>query len=284
MGKKTFEEDLNLTRLEKEVITLRAVLDMVNDMVNHETMIFHLTASDSSIVFKTMTHKAFFNIILVDLLSIPSEFFKKEGGNYIQRLKAICESPLMDNACNKENTQCLRAAVNAFAEWLSQTVIVEKRWFPSLNLELDLSIQREEFIKMCGNLCKHNFTQTTIQAKKLRRIFEENEQSIDLDKCLVALEDFQEQLDSVFLYHVSAIAEFLNNIRWGIHSYAAVERLRAVECWYDEEMNISKYKYRYPAEIASDLGKACYWGLMNDVTREPQVQRFAMSKYLKSRY
>ena len=64
---------LNLTPLEQEVITLKAVVDMIGDMVNHEVMTIHFSDPDTSITFKTMTHMAFFNIVLVDLLSKPSD-------------------------------------------------------------------------------------------------------------------------------------------------------------------------------------------------------------------
>jgi hypothetical protein len=279
----TSKDTLDLTPLENEVATLKAVLDMVNDMVNHETMTFHLNGSDSSIVFKTMTHEKFFNIILVDLLSKPTEFFT-DNKDYIERLIDICENPLMDNPCRNNDIQILKDAVSAFAAWLSKTVVIEKGWFPSLELQIDLSIQRKEFIAMCGNLCKHNFTQTTRQAKKLQTILEGNKQSFSIDKCLIALEDFQVQFGSVFLYHASTIAEFLNDIRWGIYTYGFAERSRCVESWYDEEMHLNRDGYRYPAGIDSDLGKACYWELMNDVMRPPYIQKFEVSRYLKDRY
>ncbi|HTW45003.1 MAG TPA: hypothetical protein VMD58_05610 [Acidobacteriaceae bacterium] len=269
----TKRDKLNLTPLEKEIVTLKAVLDMINDMVNHETMMFYLDGSDSSIAFKTMTHAKFFNIILVDLLSKPKELFSDDK-DYIERLTDICENPLTDNPRRNDDIQMLKDAVNAFDTWLSQTVVIEKSWFPSLELQIDLSIERKEFIAMCGNLCKHNFTQTTRQAKKFQAILKRNRQSFSIDKCLIALEDFQVQFNSVFQYHASTIAEFLNDIRWGIYTYAFTERMRCVENWYDEEMHINRYNYRYPAKIASSLGKACYWGLMNDVMRPPYIQKF----------
>lgn len=273
----------NLTPLEKEIVTLKAVLDMVDDMVNHESMTFHLNGCDSSVVFKTMTHEKFFNIILVDLLSNPTEFFT-DNKDYIERLIDICENPLVDTPFRNNDIQMLKDAVNAFALWLSQTVVIEKRWFPSLELQIDLSMQRKEFITICGNLCKHNFTQTTRQARKLQTIFSRNKQSFSVDKCLIALEDFQEQFDSVFLYHASTIAEFLNDVRWGIYTYASAERSRCVESWYDEEMHVNRYNCRYPAGIVSDLGKVCYWELMNDVMRPPYIQKFETTRYFKDRY
>jgi len=280
----TFEDDLSLSSLEKEVVTLKAVLDMINNMVNHETMIFTFRDPDSSVMFNTMTHMAFFNIILVDLLSKPGDFFNGEN-NYIERIKDICENPLMGKLVVKRDIRFLRDAVDAFLTWLSQTVVVEKRWFPSIDLEIDLSIMRQAFVVMCGNISKHNFTQQTRQAKRLQGILKVNGQSFPLDKCLIALEDFQTQFyDDIFHYHAATIAEFLNNIRWGIYLYAVAERTCCVENWYDEEMNLNRYKYHYPDDVASELGRTYYWNLMNDVMQPPYIQRFEVTKYLKMRY
>jgi hypothetical protein len=280
----TFEDTLNLTSLEKEVITLKATMDMINDMVNWETMSFTFRDPDSSVIFHTRTHKAFFNILLVDLLSIPSEFFNDKK-NYIERLKDICENPLMGKLAAKKDIFFLRKSVNAFATWLLQTVVVEKRWFPSIDLQIDLSIQRQAFVTMCGNISKHNFTQQTRQAVKLQKILEKNEKFLSLDKCLIALEDFQKQFyDDIFSYHAATLAEFLNNIRWGIFLYASAERERRVVNWHDEKLNLNRYKYEYPSDITSELGETYYWNLMNDVIRPPYIQQFQVTKYLKMQY
>ncbi|MHB1938008.1 MAG: hypothetical protein ACYCOR_15670 [Acidobacteriaceae bacterium] len=85
---------LNLTPLEQEIVALKAVLDMIGDMVNYETMTIHFSDPDSSVTFKTMTHMAFFDIILVDLLSKP-DLISKGYENYIDPLKDICAKPLM---------------------------------------------------------------------------------------------------------------------------------------------------------------------------------------------
>ena len=163
--KDVVEDMLKLTPLEQEIITLKAVLDMIGDMVNHETMTIHFSDPDSSVMFKTMTHMAFFNIILVDLLSEPRGFFA--GNNsYIDRLKGICANPRMGEI---QDIRELREAVCAFGKWLSEEVTIQNRWFPSLELQIDLSIKRQVFISICGNITKHNFTQLTRQADRLRR-------------------------------------------------------------------------------------------------------------------
>jgi hypothetical protein len=275
------KNSLNLTPIENEIITLKVVLDMIGDMVNHETMTFYLHALDSSIIFKTMTHMAFFNIILVDLLSKPSDIFLDDK-KYIDRLKDICDNPLMGKT---SDAQELKIAVCAFDQWLSDKVTIQNRWFPSLDLNIDLNIRRQDFIYMCGNIAKHNFTRLTRVAENLQRVFEDNGQSVSLDKCIVALEDFREQFyNDIFHYHSSTIAEFLNNIRWGIYSYASAVRACCVENSYDKTMRLSIYKYSYPTDVTSDIGKTCFWNLMHDVMREPYVQRFEVAKYLKMRY
>jgi hypothetical protein len=279
--KDAIEDMLNLTPLEQEVITLKAVVDMIGDMVNHEVLTIHFSDPDTSIMFKTMTHMAFFNIILVDLLSKPSEFFTRDK-SYFDRLEEICVNPRMGKI---QDIRELAEAVCAFARWLSEEVTVQNRWFPSLNLQIDLKIERKVFIGICGNITKHNFTQLTRQADRLRKVFCKNGQAVSLDKCILALQDFRQQFyDDIFHYHSATIAEFLNNIRWGIHSYAAPVREHCVENRYDDKSHLSAYKYHYPGDVTSDLGKACYWDLMNGVMQEPYIRRFEVAKYLKMRY
>ncbi len=53
---------MDFSDIEKEVIFLKAVKEMIDDMVNHE--IFTLFKSDpqSELRFNSMTHQAYFNI------------------------------------------------------------------------------------------------------------------------------------------------------------------------------------------------------------------------------
>ena len=223
----------------------------------------------------------FFNIVLVDLLSKPSDLFANNK-TYVDRLQDICVKPLMGKL---EDIQELTKATCAFSGWLSENVEIQNSYFPSLDLNVDLNIQRREFIYNCGNIVKHNFTRLTGVAKKLQTVLDENGHSFSLGECSTALEDFRVRyFDDVFLYHSSNIAEFLNNIRWGIYSYASVSRASCVENYFDKDLNLNRYNYVYPTDIASDMGKTCFWGLMNDVMQVPYIQRFKAAKYLKMRY
>jgi len=272
---------LNLTPLEQEIITLKAVADMIGDMVNHEVMTIHFSDPDSSVMFRSMTHMAFFNIILVDLLSKPSGFFTSDR-SYFDRLEHICANPLMGTV---PEIRELTEAVCTFARWLAEEVTVQNRWFPSMNLQIDLKITRKVFIGICGNIAKHNFTQLTRQAERLRRIFCDNGQDVSLDRCILALQDFRQQFyNDVFHYHSSTIAEFLNNIWWGIHSYTALVRESCTETRFDAKLHLSVHEYRSPRDVTSELGKVCFWELMNRAMQQPYIRRFTVTPYLKMRY
>jgi hypothetical protein len=99
---------------------------------------------------------------------------------------------------------------------------------------------------------------------------------------MLALGDFYERFHTDILnYHSSTIAEFLNNIRWGIYDYLQPELRRSI-VW--EGGNPRKYHYTFPIGIESNFAKQCYWDLMNEVLQPPYVRRFQVTKWLKLRY
>lgn len=273
MAKSPFEQKLNLTSLESEIISLKSILDMINRMVNHQMMIFDFQNPDSTIRFHTEIHMAHFNLLLVDFLSKPKGFFCAVK-NYLDRLQDICESPQLDN----QDINDLKVSVKNFMDWLSETVSIEKCWFSEIGLELDLEIERKEFITICGNICKHNPTRLTWQANIILNFMRKSKQSIEIDQALISLEDFHEQFHrNIFSYHSSTISEHLNNIRWGIYTYVNPEQKRYGKLKKDNN-------YKYPSGIISDLGKIFYWNLMNDVISPPFIQRFKVTNCLKKRF
>jgi hypothetical protein len=92
------------------------------------------------------------------------------------------------------------------------------------------------------------------------------------------------QLDpagSVLSYHGSAIAEFLNNIRWGIYEYLKPEFARSFT--EDDPVSIA-YRFIYPQHCDNQVARAMYRDLMNMVRSEPYLPKFEVTKYLKMRY
>src|SRR4029453_6173224 len=59
----------DLTAIEEEAIVLRAVYDMINDMVNYVMLSLSGSDPDSQVTFKSEVHLRLFNIMLVDFLS-----------------------------------------------------------------------------------------------------------------------------------------------------------------------------------------------------------------------
>ena len=202
---------LGLTPMEVEIITLKASLDLIDSMVNRAMMTFSTDPSSCEIRFQDTTHQAYFSILLSDFLSIPREFFSGLS-NYLDRLVSIGDKPLL----RSDAVSLLKHASNGFRTWLNEAAIAPKRWFPTLDLEINLRITRRDLVTMSGNQTKHNFTQQTRQATKFRRILKENGEDVPFDDCLIALRDFYEQMyNDIFVYHSSTISAFLNDIRWG---------------------------------------------------------------------
>lgn len=274
----TVNRKVKFNDVEKEAIFLKVIYDLVNDMVNYEIIKLLGNDPNSEIRFKSMTHQKYFNIMLLDFLS-DTNFF---GGklSYRQALQEICQSPKFNS---NNSISSLTLATNDLREWLEKEITVEKVWFPSIEIETNLSIKRIEFIKICGNISKHNFTRLQGVAVDLIKIFKRNQIELGEEGALLILGEFYDWFHTnIFSYHSSAIAEFLNNVRWGIYDYLRPEFLRSIV--YETNEHPRKYHYTFPKNIANSFAKACYWELMNDIRSAPYMRKFQVSRYLKMRY
>jgi hypothetical protein len=268
------------SEIEKEVIYLKAVNELIDSMVNYEIMDILGDDSDSQILFKSSTHHKYFNIILVDFLSNINNEFVEERLSYIDAILSICEKPNFNVNGSINN---LKSATNSFSEWLEEEIQVPI-WMPSIELETDLFIKRNESIKICGNISKHNFLRLSRTAREIVEILKRNNKDIDIDSeySLLIFSDFYERFhNDIFIYLGSTIAEFLNNIRWGIHEYLQPEFARS---FVPEGGNSLWYKYIYPASIEDEFAKACYWDLMNENRSSPYMRKFEVTPLLKQRY
>ena len=240
-----------LSDIEKEIVFIKAVQELIDEMINYEVLGIIGSDPDSFIQFSSMTHKRFFNIILVDFLSQTDKNIKalSESISYLGALKRICANPKF----KKNNSiESLRRAVTNFIDWLNQEVEVEV-WLPTADIEAKLKIKRIEFIKICGNISKHSFSRLSGVAKDLISIFSRNNITITQDDAILLLDDFYEKFHTDILdYHGSTIAEFLNEIRWGIHEYLYPE-------YCDSKVDLGgdppKYKYTYPSEVITPFCK-----------------------------
>ena len=270
---------MKFANIEKEVIFLKAITELIDSMVNYE--IVGLLGNDphSEIRFKSMTHQKYFNIILLDLLSCSDKKVLGEQQSYLRALRAICQSPNFNKSNSIKN---LTISTQEFIDWLEQEIQTET-WLPSIDTNATLLIKRIEFLKICGNISKHNFSRLSGVANELIDIFKRNNIDIAFGDALLILDDFYQRLHSDLLnYHGSTIAEFLNNIRWGIHEYLQHEFQQSIV--YEGTEHPRMYHYTYPKEIDNAFAKNCYWNLMNEVRSEPYMRKFKVTRYLKMRY
>lgn len=264
--------------IEREVIFLKAIEELIDSMVNYEVLSITGVSPHSEIRFKSTTHQKYFNIILVDFLSCSDKKVIGEQLSYLSALTTICQTPCFDK---NGSINGLSVATKEFIDWLEQEVQVET-WLPSIDKNMALLIKRIEFLKICGNISKHNFSRLSGTANDMLGVLKRNQVNIDLKEALVVLDDFYEKFHfDILSYHASTICEFLNNIRWGIYEYLRPEFHRSF-VW--KGGSPPSYEFTYPNDVKTDFAKHCYWDLMNEVRSVPYVPRFQVTRWLKLNY
>jgi len=267
-----------LNGIEEEVILLKAVKKFIDSMVNFEMLQIYGSDPDSNILFNTSTHQKLFNVILVDFLSRTDKKAFIKQTSYIGALKQISQSPHFDV---NGSVDLLKSASHEFADWLEQGIDVDI-WLPSIDQQAVLKLSRITFLKMCGDLSKHNFLRAIGVAEDLKALLVDSGIKADLEDALLALPEFYQRFHSDILnYHASTITAFLNDIRWGIFEYLQPEFNKSI-VW--ESRDPPNYRYTYPNGIESKFAKECYWELMNEVRQPPYVRKFEVTKWLKLRY
>lgn len=267
-----------LTGIDREVVVLNAIYELIDSAVNHEVLLLG-DADPTAVMFKSSTHGRYFNIVLVDLLSQTDKNGLVEPVPYLRALHEITERPAFDV---DDSIGDLRICCRQFRAWLDGTFTIERVWLPSVAVKSDIQLSRLDLVKTAGNICRHNVLRAVGIAESVRHLLEENGVTVDLDQALLALSDMYEWLHTdVFIYHSSTIAEFLNSLRWGIYSYLQPQ-FRASIVW--DDANPPRYSYTVPRGLESAYARSCYWDLMNKVRRKPYVRRFRVDPMLKNRY
>ena len=267
-----------MNNIEQEIIILKAVKELIDSMVNFEMMLISGDDPDSNISFKSMTHQMFFNIILVDFLSCTDSKGPIKQTSYLGGLRAISDAPCFNES---DSIEQLKTATHEFKDWLEQEVEVDI-WLPSIDKDTTIKITRFKFLKMTGDISKHNYLRAVGVAEDLKNILSTSGVEVEIEEALLALSEFYERFHTdILAYHSSTIAELLNTIRWGIYHYLQPEFKKSI-VWESREP--PKYHYTYPKDANSEFSKACYWELMNEVRSKPYMRKFKVTKWLKLRY
>ena len=148
--------------------------------------------------------------------------------------------------------------------------------FPSINTKLDIKVPRLDYIKICGDIAKHNFMRLQVNVGRICRLLEANGHPIDEAQGYTVLGDFFQWFhEDIFVYHSSSIAAFLNNIRWAIFDYLTPEFLQSLR--QTDELT---YEFSYPTDCNDPLARGMYWDLMNRVRGKPYFPQFTVNPSL----
>lgn len=262
---------------ELEVLCLRAATSSLDEVLNKALFDVTGPAAEAELSFHSSTHQRLFNIHLVDMISPMDANLTALSGSALHGLHLVCTVPQFNHTATVE---FLRSPLDALSKWLEQHVTYPV-YLSHLSSEVQLEIERREYIEICGNISKHNFTRLTRTAAKLRRILSRNKIELgDLEDVQI-LEDFYRRFHEDMLnYHATTLGELLNNVRWGIHRYLKPE--------FDRSFTPPKggsvlYIYKYPTDVTHPIARTWYCDLMDDVRNGPYIQPFQGSKWLKLR-
>lgn len=267
-----------MNKMDQEVIYLLASVELIRSMVNRAIFKVVGDGKESNIWFESSTHRQFFSIALVDFLSATDKDSPVPKTSYLNALRTVANEPSFEQF---GSAAPLKYAVDGFSSWLKAEINVEV-WLPSIDQQLTLPVSRYLLLKIGGNLTKHNFLRSIGVAKDLQQILAKVEVIIDLHEVITIQSEIYDRFhDDIAAYHASTIAEFLNEIWWGVQKYLTPEFHQSI---VRENDGTGRYRYQYPLDLTHPFSKKCYWDLMNLVRSEPIFPQFTITPHLKGQY
>lgn len=284
-----------MNETEREAIILNSAWGMIDGMVNWSVFVKNDLTRPTNLMFQTSAHARFFTILLGDFLSEIRAFkgysiplgLKPAPSNarssdltFLFHLRQVCADPKL----GKDATN-LSADVEAFATWLEGEFTAERVNLYSIDAIADLRLARYRYIKMCGDIAKHNLARLATNVGHLRRLLEQADYPVSEQQAYLTVDVFFEWFhENIFVYHSSQIAEFLNNIRWSIYEYLQGEFRRSHHIPSTSTIDDPRYSYHVPPAITEPLAIAMYWDVMNRSRSGPYVRQFVVSASMKERY
>ncbi|MDO9382652.1 MAG: hypothetical protein Q7T86_07280 [Hyphomicrobiaceae bacterium] len=183
---------------------------------------------NSNLMFKDSFYARLFAILLVDFLSEVKAFkgpvplglkpvpsgVRPTDRTMLFHLRGVAASPNLGRDATR-----LVAATEAFGDWLEAEFTAEVN-FSDISAVTDVRISRIQYLKLCGDIAKHNLARLSTNVGHLRKLLEISGHPVTQQDAYLAINNFRERfLDDILIYHSSQIGEFLNNIRWAIYEY-----------------------------------------------------------------
>lgn len=276
--------------VEREAVILNTAWAMIDEMVNWGIFVRNDRRHETNLMFHDATHRRLFVILLGDFLSavrahganpVPLDLIRQptdakySDRTFLFQLRHVCKQPKL----GIDATDLLKA-VEEFATWLETEFVARAVNLGQLG-SVDLAITRYRYIKMCGDIAKHNPARLSENVKHLRRLLKNSGKFVSEEEAYLALNDFFHWFhDDIFIAHSSSIAAFLNNLRWEMYEYLGAEYSRS---WHrPAEAPDYLYSYRYPEGCTDPLARGMYWDLMNLVRTAPLLQQFTVNPSLAS--
>jgi hypothetical protein len=275
-----------MTDVEQESIILNLAWEMIDDLVNWSMLVKRDTSGPTDMMFQTREHGLRFVILLGDFLAQLKAFrgplpFGLPGPpsnaapsdlTFLFYLRQVARNPQFGS-----DPHALLRAIEAFATWLEGDFMTEGVNLSEIDVVTDLRVTRIRYLRICGDVAKHNLARLETNVKHVQKILAENGEAVTLGRAYRAMKDFFNWFyGNIFICHASVIAEFLNEIRWAIYEYLEEEYARS---WHAKGTfgHLVHYGFRYPAGCDDEVAQAMYWELMNRVRGKPWIPRFAVS-------
>ena len=227
-----------MNEVERESLILNSAWKMIDGMVNWAMFVKNEHIGPTHLLFETRQHARLFIILLRDFLSQsgadrneheplglmnPPPGSRPSDLTFLFHLRQVCDNPQLG-----EDPTGLSEQIEAFARWLEGDFVAHDVNLADINVSADLRIERYRYIRMCGDIAKHNLAHLSRNVRYLHRLLGNADHEVSEQETYLAVENFFEWFfDNIFIYHSSHIAEFLNNIRWAIFEYLKPEYERS---------------------------------------------------------
>ena len=274
--------------IEREAIILNSAWKMIDDIVNWGMFMKTEQIELTNLMFKNSSQSRLFIILLGDFLSeirafkgeqvplglksVPSKV-SSSNLTFLFHLRQVCINPQFGT-----DSSSITTSVESFAKWLEAEFKAPSVNLANIDLQVDLKITRYRYLKMCGDIAKHNLARLETNVKHLRKLLHAAGQPVSIQKTYLAVEDFFDWFfECIFSHHFSQIAEFLNNIRWSIYRYLQAEFNRSYRLTDMATEDFHHYSYLVPEDIKDPVAIAMYWDLMNRTRSKPYMQEFILT-------
>ena len=256
---------------EREVVVLASIMGIIDDMVNHTIFSFPGSGTTLQPFPKTSTMRAYFVLRLSDFLSQTDQNIGIAEIPYLRHLTQIAEDPSLGDATG------LRASVKQFVDWLNEKKEFAKVWLSTLDIQTSLIPSRLSWLKVTGNLQKHDALRSSGTAEDIVKWLIEQGHTVDRMEVLGALDDFREWLtEDALSAYIPKLGFLLNDLRWETFGYlrSYYQRHHVIE--WDNALQFHRYRFTPDPRITTPFACAQRHALLKWVRKEPIVSRFSI--------